>query len=217
MRAMSRRTSRTRDVFSSWPVARWKRRLNRSFLSFSNSSSSWSTVMALRSSGLSMAAFLLGDARHEARLDRQLGGGERERLPGELDRDAVDLEQDSARLHPRDPEFRGALARAHAHFERLLRHRHVGEDANPHPPGALHVTRHGAPRRLDLTRGDAIRLQRLEPVLAEGQRGAAGRNAVDAALVRLAELRLRRLQHGFAPFLNSLRSRRLRRRDAAGP
>src|SRR3954451_5269741 len=30
-RAMSRRTSRTRDVFSSWPVARWKRRLNCSF------------------------------------------------------------------------------------------------------------------------------------------------------------------------------------------
>src|SRR5206468_1198231 len=31
-RAMSRRTSRTRDVFSSCPVARWKRRLNCSFL-----------------------------------------------------------------------------------------------------------------------------------------------------------------------------------------
>src|SRR5207245_1510288 len=45
-RAMSRRTSRTREVFSSCPVARWKRRLNRSFLSFSTSSSIWSTVMA---------------------------------------------------------------------------------------------------------------------------------------------------------------------------
>src|SRR5882757_245423 len=50
-RAMSRRTSRTRAVFSSWPVARWKRRLKRSFLSLSTSSSSWSTVMARASPG----------------------------------------------------------------------------------------------------------------------------------------------------------------------
>src|SRR3984893_3145767 len=39
MRAMSRRTSRTRDVFASCPVARWKRRLNCSFLSLMSSSS----------------------------------------------------------------------------------------------------------------------------------------------------------------------------------
>ena len=45
-----------------------------------------------------MALILLcRDARHETRLDRQLGGGQRERLLGELDRDAVDLEQDAAR------------------------------------------------------------------------------------------------------------------------
>src|SRR5215472_12837070 len=53
MRAMSRRTSRTRDVFASCPVARWKRRLNCSFLSLMSSSSSWSGVIALRSSVLS--------------------------------------------------------------------------------------------------------------------------------------------------------------------
>src|SRR5258708_4016011 len=40
MRAMSRRTSRTRDVFASCPVARWKRKLNCSFLSLMSSSSS---------------------------------------------------------------------------------------------------------------------------------------------------------------------------------
>src|SRR5215813_6554425 len=48
-RAMSRRTWRTRDVFSSWPVARWKRRLNCSFFSLSTSSSSFSTSMPLAS------------------------------------------------------------------------------------------------------------------------------------------------------------------------
>ena len=35
---MSLRTSETRWVFSIWPVAAWKRRLNCSFLSFSSSS-----------------------------------------------------------------------------------------------------------------------------------------------------------------------------------
>src|SRR5262249_31824133 len=48
-RAMSRRTWRTRAVFSSWPVARWKRRLNCSFFSLSTSSSSRSTSMPLAS------------------------------------------------------------------------------------------------------------------------------------------------------------------------
>src|SRR5882724_8547530 len=50
MRAMSRRTMRTRPVFSSWPVARWKRKLNCSFLSFKSSSESWSGLIARASS-----------------------------------------------------------------------------------------------------------------------------------------------------------------------
>src|SRR5580704_12734986 len=48
MRAMSRRTSRTRAVLASCPVARWKRRLNCSFFSLMSSSSSWSGVIARR-------------------------------------------------------------------------------------------------------------------------------------------------------------------------
>ena len=48
-----------------------------------------------------------------------------------LHRHAVDLEHDAAGLDARDPEFRRALALAHAHFDRLLRHRHVREDADP--------------------------------------------------------------------------------------
>src|ERR1051325_6384059 len=95
--AMSRRTSRTRPVFSSWPVARWKRRLNCSFLSFISSSESWSGVIALAAPAF--MSVLLRKGLYEARLDRQLGGGERERLLGELHRHAVELEQDAARLH----------------------------------------------------------------------------------------------------------------------
>src|ERR1700761_530339 len=39
MRAMSRRASRSREVFSSCPVARWKRRLKRSFFRLRTASS----------------------------------------------------------------------------------------------------------------------------------------------------------------------------------
>ena len=50
MRAMSLRTSSTRWVFSIWPVAVWKRRLNCSFFRFSSVSDSWSGVMPRTSS-----------------------------------------------------------------------------------------------------------------------------------------------------------------------
>src|SRR4029077_8766142 len=194
---MSRRTSRTRAVFSNWPVARWKRRLNCSFFSLSTSSSIWSIVIVLMS-----AAFmsrLLADPLDETGLDRQLRGGERQRLFGDLHRNAVDLEQDASRLHPRHPEFRRAFARTHAHFERLLRHRHVRKHADPDPAGTFHVPGQRAARRLDLARGDALRLHRLEPELAERQVDRARGDAVDAALMGFAEFGAYRLQHCLKP------------------
>src|SRR5581483_2902783 len=69
--------------------------------------------------------------------------------------------------------------------------------------GALHVTGERAARGLDLARGDAIRLDRLEPVLAEGELVAAGGDAVDTALERLAEFGADRLQHDLALVLSS--------------
>src|SRR3954449_6195923 len=50
IRAMSRRASRSREVFSSCPVARWKRRLKRSFFRLRTASSLWSSLIALMSS-----------------------------------------------------------------------------------------------------------------------------------------------------------------------
>src|SRR5258708_12047234 len=98
--------------------------------------------MARRSPGF--MTILLGDALDETRLDRQLGGGESKRLARHLHRHAVDLEQDAPRFDAGDPEFRRPLARTHAHFERLLRHRHVRIDANPNSARALHVAGEGA-------------------------------------------------------------------------
>src|SRR3954464_3564581 len=46
IRAMSRRASRIRVVFSSCPVARWKRRLKRSFFRLRMASSLWSSLIA---------------------------------------------------------------------------------------------------------------------------------------------------------------------------
>src|SRR5665213_4215487 len=196
MRATSRRMTRTREVFSSCPVARWKRRLNCSFLSLSTSSSIWSSVIALTSCAF-MA--LLGDAFDESGLDRQLGGGERQRFLGDGDRNAVDLEQDAAWLDAANPQLGRALAFAHADFDRLLRHRHVREDADPHPARPLHEAGERAARGLDLARGDALGLQRLEAVLAKRKRRAGGGDAVDAALEAFAELGTRRLQHDLNP------------------
>src|SRR5437870_13277409 len=97
MRAISRRASRSREVFSSCPVARWKRRLKRSFFRLRTASSLWSSLIARMSSTFIGAMTLLRNARDEARLDRQLGGGERERFLRGLHRDAVDLENHTAR------------------------------------------------------------------------------------------------------------------------
>src|SRR5207237_3077564 len=81
---------------------------------------------------------------------------------------------------------------------RLLRYRHVGEHPDPYAAGALHVARHGAPGGLDLPRRDALRLQGLEPVLAEIERGPRRGGPVDPPLMGLAELGPAGLQHGCA-------------------
>src|SRR5262245_23449659 len=144
----------------------------------------------MRSSSAPMSqspcALLFAQARHDARLDRQLGGRQRERLVRQLLRHAVHLEHDAAGMHAADPVFRRALARAHAHFGRLAADRHVREHPDPHLADALHVARDGAAGGLDLAGGDARRRHRLQSVGAEVERGAALGIAVDPALVRLA-------------------------------
>src|SRR3954469_4938338 len=140
MRAMGRRTSRTRLGFSSWLVADWKRRLNCSRFSSPSCCCSWSSVFCLRSSIAGILLFLLGqalaEASHDLRLDRQLLGRPLERRLGERAGDAVEFEQNSARLDACDPELRGALARAHPDFGWLRAHGNVREYANPQAPRA---------------------------------------------------------------------------------
>src|SRR5436190_828453 len=207
MRAMSRRTWRTRPVLPSWPPAFWKRRLKASLRRLPSSSLSWSFVLGRRS--LAFMAFSLAldaDAGDETGLDRQLGGGQGQRLLGDRDRHAFELEQHAAGLDAGRPEFRRALAGAHADLGRLLRHRHVREDADPDAAGSLHVARDGAAGGLDLARGQAVRLHRLQPERAEVEVEAALGGAADAALEGLAVLGALGLQHGVlrVPLLGAL-------------
>src|SRR4029077_19777672 len=87
----------------------------------------------------------------------------------------------------------------HAHFERLLRPRHVRKPPDPAPSRTFSVAGERAARRLDVARGDALRLHRLEPELAERQVDRARGDAVDAALMGFAEFGTYRLQHDFTP------------------
>src|ERR1700686_3642231 len=175
-RAMSRRTTRTRAVSCNCPLAFWKRRLNRSFRSLRASSLSWSSVMTRRSERrpvFFISLSLFRNALNEARLDRKFRRRQEKRLARDALRHAVDLEHDAAGRDARHPQFRRALAFAHAHFDRLLGHRHVGEDADPDAPRTLHVTGQRAAGSLHLTRPHALRLQRLQAKLAEIEREAA--------------------------------------------
>ena len=93
----------------------------------------------------------------------------------DLPRHAINLKHDTARIDPAGPVFRRSLAFTHAYLGRLLRHRHIGEQPDPHAARALHLTRHRAPRGLDLPRRDAGGLLRLQPEgAADARRGGHG-------------------------------------------
>src|SRR3546814_1981487 len=84
-------------------------------------------------------------------------------------RDTVEFKQDAAGLHPRNPEFRRTLARAHADLGRLRRDGHIGEDADPQAALPLDVTGDRTARGLDLPGGDPLRLHRSEEHTSELQ------------------------------------------------
>src|SRR6185312_15863945 len=149
-RAISRFTPASAAVFSSAPVACWKRRLNSSWRLSSRARASSSSVVSWSRRSLAFKGILL--APHEFRLDRQLHRGQADRLPCQRLGDARQLEHDPAGLDHGDPELAAALD--------LAGHRDTGG--------------------LDLAVSDPPLLERLQPVLAElhararpGQPGAA--------------------------------------------
>src|SRR5713101_2487351 len=195
MRARSRRFLVTSETLSSVPARRRILRLKR----FSRSSPalrlSSSTVRSFSSAAFISRSQFLAPADH-ARVQRKLVRSERHRLGGDLLRHAFHLEDDAAHLHHRVPLLDVALAVPHARLGRLLGDGLVGEHADPDLAAALYESGHCYSARLDLARGDAARLEHLEPVVAEGEIAAAIGLALVAALLLLAVLGACWLHHG---------------------
>src|SRR5713101_2766890 len=108
MRAISRLASVSRVVFSSAPVADWKRRLNSSCRVSTRCVASWSLVRSRRSLAFKDVTL----TAHELRLDRELLAGQAERILGEVLGHAGELEHHAAGLDDRDPALRRPLALA---------------------------------------------------------------------------------------------------------
>src|SRR5688572_23973975 len=162
-------------------------------------SSRWalsSVADLLRSSLSSISAHRPG---HESGGDRELGGGQAERLARRGFVDALDLVDHATGGDLRHPVLDVALAGAHSHFDRLLGDRLVREHADPHLAAALDVAADRAAGRLDLARGQLAVRRRLQAVLAEADGGAVPAQAVVAALEDLAVLGSLGLQHGGLP------------------
>src|ERR1700712_3573883 len=128
-------------------------------------------------------------------FDRQLFHRAAERNRCDRAGNAVEFEQDTAGLGARCPIFGGALT--HADFGRLCRNWHVRENPDPQTTLTLDVTRDRAASRLDLARGQTIRLHCLQSIRTEVEIRTALCVAMNATLVSLAEFSALWLQHLF--------------------
>src|SRR5712691_4298428 len=133
---------------------------------------------------------------HEHGPKRELGRGQRERLPRHGLVDAVHFVEHLAGLDFGDEILGVALAVAHAHLGGLLRDGLVRKNADEDAPAALDVAGHGAAGGLDLARSEPPAGRRLESVFPEADLGPAGGDAPVASLLLLAVFGSCRLKHG---------------------
>src|SRR4029079_10036458 len=152
-----------RAVFSSAPVAIWKRRLNK----FSRLSARRRTSSSSESSLSSLALKEISLSLHELRFDAELHPGETHGLASERLGHTGELEHDAAGLDHGHPVLGRALAGAHAGLGGLLRHRLVWGDVEPNRACALDVARHCETSGLDLRVGDPPGVERLEAEVPE--------------------------------------------------
>src|SRR6056297_1179571 len=153
-------------------------------------------------------------ANHDPGLDRQLHRGEAQSLFRDDFADAINLEHDPARLDTASPEIHRTLTLTHPNFGGLRGDGRIGEDTDPDTALTLHVTRHGTACSLDLARGDALGLGRFQTIGAEVEIRPAFGDAMDPALMLLAEFSALWLKH--LSFLLSDGRRRHEARDHPG-
>src|ERR1041384_3702000 len=186
--AISRRKARNCILLSIVSEAERKRsrnsssRASASFAVSCSTDNSWSPLIIR----VRFTSHLL--PAHDPGLERQLRGGEGERLERELLGDAVHLEEDPGRLPHAPPSLRVAFALPHPGLGRLLGDRLVRKDPDPDLAPPLHLAGHRDPRRLDLPVGDPARLEAHQAVLPERDHVAARGDAPAPALERLPEL-----------------------------
>src|SRR5437870_2249803 len=186
MRAISRLASRSRAVFSSAPVADWKRRLNSSCRV--SARRRWSSSSVISRSCLVLKEITL--PFHELRLDRQLRPREPEGLLRQRLGHPGELEHDAAGLDDGHPVLGRALAGAHAGLGRLLRDRLVREDVDPDLAATLDLARHRDAGRLELPVRHPAGLERLQSEVAVVHRRLTLRDAGPAPALLLAVLGL---------------------------
>src|SRR5438094_1455660 len=165
---MSRRSKRNLLGCSSWPLCCCKRRCRlswrRSRLLVSNSS-----VLSSMISFIFMVSLGGGDVvpTQKLRAHGQLVRCQPKRFTRDRLGHAVQLKQNVARPHRRDPMFGLTLAFAHARFWRAGGHRFIGKNADPQLAFALHVASKGHTRSFELRVGDPGALECLQSELAK--------------------------------------------------
>src|SRR5664279_4061699 len=111
-----------------------------------------------------------------------------ERLFRDLERAALDLENDATWANDGHVAFDAALTGTHAGFGRLLRERVIREDADVDLSELLHRARDCDASRFDLTRREPARSENLKTVIAERNLVARFCIATQVALLHFAEL-----------------------------
>src|SRR4029077_9102672 len=138
-------------------------------------------------------------ALDEFRFHRELVSGEAQCFACQILGDPGQLEHDLARLDHGDPTLGIALAGAHPRLGGFLGVGLVGEDVDPDLPATFDLAGHRHTSGLDLTVGDPAALDRLDPVLAEGDGAATLGVAAHAAAALFAVLDAFRAQHQRPP------------------
>jgi hypothetical protein len=128
-------------------------------------------------------------------LQRQFVAREAERFDGDVLADTADFEQHPARFDNGDPVIWSAFSAAHTRFSRLLRHRLVWKNANPHLPTTLDMVRDGPTSSLDLPTFQPARLKGLQAHVAETHGIARSGSAAHAPAVLLPLSGLEALWH----------------------
>src|SRR6056297_155055 len=132
---------------------------------------------------------------NDAGLDRQFHRRKAQGLHRDAVGNAVDLEHHATGLHFANPTVDRAFTFTHPNLDRFGGHGDIRENPDPDAALTFHVTRHGTTGGFDLTGGHALGLGGLEAVGPEVQVRSTFGEALDAALMLLAELCTLWLKH----------------------